>query len=164
VCQIRQCLNSCNNHGYCNSNLTCECDPEWISNDCSVRICKNNCSGRGLCINTNFAVENQIYREKIIERLSLKLDQPLVNKFMDALIKARGQEVKDGPSEIISLQHISSEHSSTVSKSDTVHTLAPTDLFDFSKEFKCVCQDGFADEDCSKKNCKKDCSHRGLCD
>jgi len=87
----------------------------------------------------------------------------MVERFMRELIKSRGGKHEDTSSEIISLKHIVSEHSSTA-LTIPASPPQPNDLFNFVKDFKCVCQDGYSDEDCSKKICEQNCNDRGICD
>lgn len=50
-CQNKNCINNCNNNGYCNENGTCTCKNKFIGNDCSKLVCEKECLNGGFCIN-----------------------------------------------------------------------------------------------------------------
>lgn len=130
-----------------------------MGDDCSVKICKNSCSGRGLCIDTNFVVTNKVYRDKIHDRLLLKLDLPTTKKFLEAIVKK--QKGKDKNDENKSITEVESKENMRLNPGQN---LIKPDLFDFKKQFKCVCQEGYSGDDCSVKTCKNQCSGKGTCD
>ncbi|KAH9517406.1 Teneurin-2 [Dermatophagoides farinae] len=45
--QAINCMNNCNNHGYCSGDGRCHCFPGFIGTDCSDNVCPIFCNGHG---------------------------------------------------------------------------------------------------------------------
>ncbi len=171
TCPLKPCHPHCSGHGVCWKGI-CKCLPGWRGHGCQQSECPFACSGHGECI--LFSEKNQRYRMggTMKDRLAaFGLDlEDLVHNASGAVAKATGSQAITALAASLS----KTVSKSLVSKVPNLHNgtldkiLFPSlgsalhHVLEATKQYVCLCENGYAPPSCTDKICTHSCGH-GRC-